>query len=76
MAQPHVPAGTEVTIPIRAVGWVSDGSTVVEIPAGTAVMVTRAQATRTDGSRKHSGYAEVALPSGQRVKVDRASFWA
>lgn len=76
MAQPHVPVDTEVTIPRCAAGWVSDGSTVVEIPAGTVVTVTRARVTSTHGGHRHSGYAEVAMPSGQRVKVDRASFWA
>ena len=74
MAQPHVPVDTEVAIPRCAAGW--DGATCVEIPAGTVVIVTRARVTSTHGGHRHSGYAEVAMPSGQRVKVDRASFWA
>ena len=74
MAQPHVPADTEVAIPQHSEGW--DGTICVEIPAGTVVTVTRARVTSTHGGHRHSGYAEVAMPSGQRVKVHRASFWA
>jgi hypothetical protein len=57
-------------------GWVSDGSTVVEIPAGTVVTVTRARCRSEHMWRTQSGYAEVALPSGERVKVHRTSLCA
>lgn len=51
--------------------WIHDGTTVVDLPAGTPAMVLRARCTARVGWTQRSGYVEIVGTDGVPVKVPR-----